>query len=59
MPKAISTELDQYEMEVAAIWNTSSITEVYLLSTDPESSEMETFEALSQSFVDIPEMESI
>ena len=61
MPKAISAELDKYEMEVVAIWNTALVTEVYLMSAEPDSSEAETFEMLSQSFLqsDLPEMDTI
>ena len=61
MPKAISGVFDQFEMETVAIWNTTLDTEIYLMSNEPDSTEMETFENLSQSILqyEIPDLEPL
>ena len=51
IPPLLRNVLDAHEYYVAAIWNDVTITEIYLLSLDSSSDEMETLESLSQSFM--------
>ena len=43
--------LDDHDYYIAAVWNGTDVTEIYILSNDAGSDEMETMETLSQSFV--------
>ena len=51
VPLPLRTLLEAYDYYVAAIWNDTKITEIYILSHDASSDEMETMESLSQSFI--------
>ena len=44
--------INSYDLRIAAVWNTTTTTEIYILSREPSSFEIDTFEALSQSFID-------
>ena len=51
VPLALRACLEDHEYVVAAIWNTSAFTEIYILNYDADSDEVATLESLSQSFI--------
>ena len=51
VPLSLRSCLEDHDYVVAAIWNTATVTEIYILNYDADSDEMATLESLSQSYV--------
>lgn len=50
IPRELRELLEEYDYDVAAVWNSDHVTEIYILNNECDSDEYATLESLSQSF---------